>query len=184
MTAPHAGWPQEPTSIPPPPEVTGAVYRKQLFLPQLERLLQDPDDLPLDDSADSIRVRIDQAIESIERRSAEAAAEAARRATVYRFTVCLSAVFGACALIVGLAFPDYLTLCLVIALGEAVTLVVFARRMRAAAADCAELTRLGGRYRPALDAAEETPALRALAAQIRAEMDELTIDPRPAEAGA
>lgn len=160
------------------PEVSTPSLRRKLFLPQLERLLGDPADMPLDDSSDSVRVRLEEAVASVERRAEEATLETLAQIRWYRLVVGLSALIGAGAILVGLTLPGALPGALFVAGGEAVLVILLSRVVRRLAADCSEISRLGPRYRRALESCANLAELRSFARRIGHEMAEISEDPR------
>ncbi len=152
-----------------------------LFLPQLDRYLSDPDELPLDDSADSVRVRIDQAIKSIENRSEELEEYAQSKVTLWRITTASCAIIGALALLAGIGYPKFRLAGTLVAGIEIVALFYSSKKMKEAAVDTLILRDLKNRYRPQLDQAESLSQMRNLQNLIREEMDQLSVDPRPQE---
>jgi hypothetical protein len=154
--------------------------RRRLFLPQLERLLGDPADLPLDDSSDSVRVRLEEAIAALERRCAELVEATRRSAGAYRFACLLGSAFGALAVTASLAFasrPQLRSLLLALGLAELAPIAILLRLQRRAIADAGALARLAGRYRPRLESCRRLEELRELAGTIHAELAQLWIPP-------
>lgn len=169
-----------PADEPAPAPVASPRLARELFLPQLERYLSDPDELPLDDSSDSVRVRIDQAIRSIEGRVEELLPPARARVTQWRMATGSCAIIGILAALVALASPHLAPVAISVVLVEIFALLYSTRRARRAALDVLILEGLEARHRPRLEAAGNLTELRQLAADIREDMERLTVDPRPA----
>ena len=161
-----------------PPIPRSRTTRKRLFVPALSRLLSDPTELPLDDSADSIRIRLDEAIRLVEKRC-EATTELATRARRI-----LRILLGACLATAGIAAAaaflasEQLAICLGVAGASILAGGVLAVTVAARSADLASLAGLRARYRPLLDRCETVSELRELSERLGAEMARIAVDPR------
>lgn len=165
------------------PEIQSRRLREKLFIPELERLLGDPVDFPTNEDYDfdSMRVRLDSAIGTVEKRGEQLAAAAYSRTGTLRFGVALSAVLGIGALVTALGLPAYSILAFVVAAVELVLVLRFSAAARRHAIDCLELRELGERYRPQLERCHTAAELRTLAERIGTEMQQLWIAPVPAD---
>lgn len=161
-----------------PPSLMILKLRKKLFLPHLDRLLGDPEEFPLHDSTDSVRVRLESAVVSIEKRSNELAKEAQKRMNLCRGFVMTCAAMGAIFLIVGISFQEFWVPCFVVAGVEAAAMFWCSRLMRKYVYDTLELQALSDRYRPVLTSCGSLDELRDFAVLVREEMTAVSIDPR------
>ncbi len=173
----HPG--EEPSLDETVPELESPSLRERLFIPELERMLGDPVDFPPNEAFDfdSIRVRLDRAIETVEKRSDELATEAYSRSIALRLGTMVSALVGVAALVTALGLPQYALIAWIVAAIELFFVLRFSRSARRNAVDCIELHRLAQRYRPELERATTTDDLRALAARIGSEMRGLWLEP-------
>jgi hypothetical protein len=161
-----------------PPHLRTFRLRKKLFLPHLDRLLGDPGEFSLDDSTDSVRVRLDQAVSSIEKKSRELAEEAHGIMNRHRFGVMICALVGAALLIIGLSAQYFLVPCILVAGLEAAFMIWFSQNRKRYTYDTLELQELSERYRPVLVSCATLDDLRKFSEQVREEMDAVCIDPR------
>ena len=161
----------------PPPIPRSPNLRKRLFVPALSRLLSDPAELALDDSADSIRIRLSEAIRLVEKRceALTAATARTRRFAGLLLGVCLvsAVIAGAMAFLASEGLAVYLGVAGVsVAIGFLLAVAASVRT-----ADLASLALVRTRYRPLLDGSETVSELRELAERIGSEMARITIDP-------
>lgn len=161
-----------------PPHLRTLRLRRKLFLPHLDRLLGDPSEFPLDDSTDSVRVRLDQAVTSIENKSRGLAEEAHGHMNRQRVGVMMCAAVGAALLIIGLSVPEFLVPCILVAGLEGAIMIWFSHNRKRYTYDTLELQELSERYRPVLVSCANLDDLRTFSRQIREEMEAICIDPR------
>ena len=163
------------------PELQLPAIRQRLFIAELERHLGDPVDFPSGEEIDfdSIKVRLDRAVELVEHRADELAADAHERSRVMRFAVALGAVIGIGALVVALVIPTSRPFAWPVAVIQLVLVVKCSRRSRDHAIECLELRRLAERYRPDFEECSTANELRILAGRMREEMGGLWIPPPP-----
>jgi hypothetical protein len=117
-----------------PPELVSPALRKKLFLPELERLLADPPGFSLKNNFDSFRVRIDAAIETIEKRCRRLAEETLGQVQARRLATATCAAMGIAAVLAGLGLPDWRLPAFFIAAAEMTTVFILAKNYRRLAA--------------------------------------------------
>ncbi len=164
------------------PSSLGPRLRERLFIPELERLLSDPLGYSLKNNFDSCRVRVEEAIDIINRRCGELAAESVQQVKGLRIAIAVSAAVGAGAILVGLSVPAARLAAYLIAAAEVAAVLWCSRRQRRLAAEASELMRLSERYPPQLKACKTEGELRELARRIGEEWKALATAP-PQERG-
>jgi len=153
----------------PPLQVQSAWVRARLRVPELERLLGEPQGARIGDNFDSLRVRYGKVVERIGQVAGAAIQEIRVRARVHQIGALVSAVTGVAALVVSFLLPAHRLPAVLIAAGEAVAVAVFAALQKRLARDLLTVHEWGERFRDPLEAARTPEELHRLAESIRAE---------------
>jgi hypothetical protein len=168
----------EPGSPAPPadeeellPIRTGWV-RRRLRVPELERLLGGPIGARIADNFDSLKVRLDKAVDRLAEAARTAGEEIRRKAAYYRLALLVSAVLGVVAVTAAALLPAFRLPAMAVAAAELVAVTAFGILQKRLARDLIAVSGWAERYQAPLSEARTPEDLQRLAGRIREEARE------------